>query len=62
MFVGTLLYLEPKPLLLIIFYNGTFLMSKILIMFHMDVCTLWCIDPLLSGDFVHNDRLWATAR
>jgi hypothetical protein len=23
---------------------------------------LWCIDPLLSGDSVNNDRFWETAR
>jgi hypothetical protein len=37
LFVRTLTYLEPKLLLLILFYNGTFLLIKILCVFNVDV-------------------------
>jgi hypothetical protein len=37
LFVRTLTYFEPKLLLLIIFYNGTFLILKILIIFSMNI-------------------------
>jgi hypothetical protein len=37
LFVGTLMYLEPKLFFLIIFYSGTFLIIKILIAFNMYV-------------------------
>jgi hypothetical protein len=36
--VGTLMYLVPKGLLFILFYNGTFLFIKILIVFRMTAC------------------------
>jgi hypothetical protein len=37
LFVGTLTYLEPKPFLLIIFYDNTSLIIKILIVFNKNV-------------------------
>jgi hypothetical protein len=37
LFVGTLTYLEPKLFLLIIFYSGTFLTIKTLIVFNKNI-------------------------
>jgi hypothetical protein len=39
MFPETLTYLEPKLVLLIIFYNGSFSNIKILIVFNFNICT-----------------------
>jgi hypothetical protein len=36
--VGTLTYLDPKLFLLIIFYNGALLFSKVLIILDVDEC------------------------
>jgi hypothetical protein len=41
-------YLEPKLFLLIVFYNGTFLIIEILIIFKMNVYILCvCVFPLI---------------
>jgi hypothetical protein len=41
LFAGTLVYLETKLFLLIVFYTGTFLIIKILIAFNMSVCVFY---------------------
>jgi hypothetical protein len=49
LFVRMLTYLEPKRFLLIMFYNCTFIINKMLIVFNINLCTYFFFHRIMVG-------------